>query len=74
MFAMVTKVKDLKQRRIDSILSLSLLQLSEEKDIVDLPAIEKRKLYIISIKQQADSELRLGGQDLLFVDWQIQFL
>lgn len=74
MFAMVTKVKDLKQRRIDSILSLSLLQLSEEKDIVDLPAIEERKLYIISIKQQADSELRLGGQDLLFVDWQIQFL
>ncbi len=72
MFAVVKRVVD--QKKKDHVLNLPILWVSDETDIVGLPAITGRKLYIISVKQRTGGGLDLGGRDLLFVDWQIQFL
>jgi len=65
LFELVIRVLNISKQ--DPILQLSLLKLSAETgtEIVSLLAIEEQKLYILPTKQP---------QQLLFVDWQIQFL
>ena len=59
----------------DPVLDLRILHLSSQTEIIDLPSIEGQKLYLIPVQEQ-DGSLRLEhrGKDLLFVDWEIQFL
>ena len=72
LFGLVQKVKDEGMR--DFVLGLPILGLSGEKEMVGLPAIGSRKLYILPVEQQADSGLKLGGSGLLHVTWTVQFL
>ncbi|KAI9872003.1 MAG: hypothetical protein M1830_002175 [Pleopsidium flavum] len=66
MFAVATKISESGQKRVDHILSLPILQLSNETDLVSLLAIGGRNLYIIPVKQQAGGELRSGGRTCFF--------
>ena len=63
LFALVTKAENYEE--MDEVLGLPLLHLSREKEVVGLPGIDGRKLYILPVS---------GGSKLLHVTWTIQFL
>lgn len=73
LFALLSKVNH--TTRKDTVLDLPLLEHTEEVEVVGLPSIGGRKLYILPVNTDNSGSLELGGQDsLLWINWDIQFL
>lgn len=71
---MITKVaSNADESRLDPVLRLPLLRLSEEATIIGLPAVSGDHVYLLPVTPNR-LQLKAGGQELLFVNWRIKFL
>lgn len=72
-FAQVTDVVE--SGSFDEILSLRMLKVAITSRIVGLPMITARRLYIVPVKEE-DGEVSFStvGEDLIWVDWTVQYL
>ena len=58
----------------DWVLKLPLLQATDERVVVGLSAMKGDKLYIVPSSMEGYGPTVLGGKNLLWIDWPIQFL
>src|SRR5271154_102919 len=77
-FFKISKVNMTNARR-DATLDVPLMQLEQgdEYTFVGLPAVSATRLYIIDVSEASEEEgggLKLGGEDLLYMNWTIDFL
>jgi len=85
-FLKITPVDATSQER-DPVLNIAIHRLSHEQDvegegvaavkalsIIGLPALWADRLYIIPVTRGAKGQVRLGGDDLLYVNWMVEFL
>lgn len=78
LFVKITKV-DASHTARDPHLHVAIIRLEdtggEAVTIIGLPAISSRLLYIVAITDQGPARhMQLGGQDLLYLDWTVNFL
>lgn len=71
LFAIILKVDQSSQAK-DWVLKLPILDTTEQVEVIGLPAISGKRLYMLPVS--GGGPWVLGGKQLLWVDWQIQFL
>ena len=73
LFLIITKVTQ--TAAMDQILGLPMLDTQNKQELIGLPAVAGRKLYIVPVIQVEEGlQFVPGSINLLHVDWQIQFL
>ena len=78
LFAVITPT--IRTGKLDDWTGLPLLQLVPRREIVGLPLIHSRRLYILPVKEEQSSlswqreENVKPGTKLLFVEWDLEFL
>jgi len=76
-FIDITRVMGTQEDQRDVALDVPILRLEDDNvsqyNFIGLPAVQSKKLYIIPVTDNGKI-LELGGRDLLYVDWTVEFL
>ncbi len=71
LFAVIDKIKQFSLDK-DWVLKVFILKISKNLNVIELPAISDRKLYMLSVSDEKSYEF--NEKNLLWIDWEIQFL